>query len=81
MSKAWAGGSTTAWKKVRRLVLERDGYRCQIRGPRCLTIATQADHIVLKSQGGTDHPDNLRASCGPCNQSAKRSDPEPRGAW
>lgn len=25
----WAGGSTRAWRKLRALVLERDGYRCR----------------------------------------------------
>jgi len=83
MSKAWAGGSTAAWRGVRLLVLRRDQYRCQIRGPRCTTVATQAAHIVPKSQGGTDHPDNVRAACAPCNLSHvdETSDPEPREHW
>ncbi len=79
MSRAWAGGSTHAWRVVRRQVLVRDGYRCLIKGPNCTIVATTADHVIPKSQGGTDDPANLRAACGPCNQSrgAGASDPEP----
>lgn len=29
MSKTWAGGSTRRWRRVRALVLARDGYRCR----------------------------------------------------
>ena len=35
-----------AWQQVRRIVLHRDRYECQIRGPRCTQRATEADHIV-----------------------------------
>jgi 5-methylcytosine-specific restriction protein A len=63
-------GSTTAWRKVRRYVLARDGYVCQIRGPRCAGVATTADHVVAVTFGGSDHPSNLRAACAPCNYGA-----------
>ncbi|MFI6763312.1 hypothetical protein ACIBF5_29680 [Micromonospora sp. NPDC050417] len=29
MSKAWAGGSTRQWRRIRAQVLARDGYRCR----------------------------------------------------
>jgi 5-methylcytosine-specific restriction endonuclease McrA len=61
-------------------VLARDGYRCKIRGPRCTGVATEVDHVVLKSQGGRDEPPNLRASCVACN-SSRPLDPEPSGRW
>ena len=82
MSKAWKG-STPAWRRLRAAVLARDRYRCQIEGPRCLGKATTADHIVPKSQGGLDRPDNLRAACVPCNaeRGAKPLDPAPLGRW
>jgi len=62
------------------LVLTRDRYRCQINGPKCTTTATTADHIKPKSEGGTDEPSNLRASCGPCNYGhhGTTTDPEPK---
>jgi 5-methylcytosine-specific restriction protein A len=84
MSKAWAGAGqrTAAWKRVRLLVLVRDQHRCQIQGPKCVTVATTVDHITAKSQGGTDDPSNLRAACGPCNSSrGDGTDPEPLARW
>lgn len=60
-----------AWPKVRLLVLSRDRYECQIRGPRCTHRATEADHIVAIAEGGQRFDlDNLRAACKPCNASA-----------
>lgn len=56
------------WPKVRKAVLERDGYVCQIKGPRCTQVATQGDHIIPILQGGAPYDmDNLRAACKNCN--------------
>jgi hypothetical protein len=30
VSRAWANGSTRAWRKLRRYVLDRDGWRCRM---------------------------------------------------
>ena len=63
-------GSTydSAWERVRRLVLERDGFRCRINGPKCETVANEADHIVPVDAGGRRlDMTNLRAACKPCN--------------
>lgn len=69
MSRAWAGGSTRAWRRVRRLVLERDGYRCKrpVVGGLCGAHANQVGHVVARVDGGTDDPRNLRAECAPHN--------------
>lgn len=57
-----------AWKKARRLILERDGHACQVKGVNCTGLATQVDHIVPLQQGGAYlDPANLRASCRRCN--------------
>lgn len=57
-----------AWQQVRRIVLHRDRYECQIRGPRCTQQATEADHIVALAKGGARLDlTNLRAACRPCN--------------
>ena len=59
---------TAAYKALRRYVLERDGWACQIRGPRCLGYATEVDHIVARADGGDVYdPRNMRAACRPCN--------------
>jgi 5-methylcytosine-specific restriction protein A len=57
-----------AWRRVRLVVLERDGGLCQIRGPTCKVAADQADHIVRPEDGGAWFDEaNLRAACAPCN--------------
>jgi len=69
-------------KKTRRLVIERDECRCQLCGKQGVLPSPEAtqvmdpednspfefDHIMLKSQGGSDDPDNLRLSCRKCNR-------------
>ena len=66
-SSAWPYNSP-AWRRVRLAVLNRDGWVCQIRGPRCEVQANQADHVIPWRVGGAIFdPDNLRAACGPCN--------------
>lgn len=59
-------GSTRAWRHVRARVLARD-QTCQLAGPRCVTVPTEADHIVQPCDGGTDHETNLRAACHRCH--------------
>lgn len=61
MSKHSSHGAK--WQALRKAVLERDSYQCQ----HCGAPATDADHIIPKSKGGTDSMDNLLASCKRCN--------------
>lgn len=62
-------GYGTAWDKLRKVVLQRDRGLCQpcLQAGR-VTVATHVDHVVPKSQGGTDDESNLRAICRPCHQ-------------
>lgn len=66
-------------KETRALVLDRDGFTCQ----QCGAVAGEAHpydpsrktrlqigHVIDKSQGGTDEPQNLRALCSVCNEGA-----------
>ena len=66
---AWSSSDRRAhlprgWAKLRAKVLERDGHRCQIRGPACTIHATEVDHI-----GHRDDHDlgSLRAVCTACH--------------
>jgi HNH endonuclease len=57
-----------AWQRVRLTILKRDNYACQIVGPKCTHVATEVDHIVPVSRGGSWlDPSNLRAACKQCN--------------
>lgn len=68
-----AHGSSTAWRKLRAYIAERDSMRCQRPGCECggaalvwargLPNSLTCGHIVALVDGGTDHPDNLRAEC------------------
>lgn len=64
-------------KETRAWVIERNGYTCQMCGvaagdPDPLginrTVRLTMGHIVDKSKGGDDSPNNLRAVCTNCNE-------------
>jgi hypothetical protein len=53
------------WHKRRRLILKMHDYLCVY----CGDVATAVDHVIPINKGGTDHPENLVASCMTCNSS------------
>jgi 5-methylcytosine-specific restriction protein A len=58
----------SGWQAVRKRVLERDGYQCQLRyADICVGRASQVDHIVQPEAGGTNDLANLRAVCRRCH--------------
>lgn len=85
MSKAWAKGSTSAWRKLREFVLARDGYQCQLQLPGCTVAApVRGGHVhhTLGREVTGDDPAHMVASCRSCNLKAgdptKQPDPPPR---
>jgi 5-methylcytosine-specific restriction endonuclease McrA len=79
VSKSWAEGSTATWRKVRKVVLVRDGYLCQLRLDGCTTAATNVHHTLGKRMG--DDPAVLVAACANCNQKVgdpMAADPQPK---
>jgi 5-methylcytosine-specific restriction endonuclease McrA len=84
MSKAWAKGSTRAWRKTRLRILARDGWLCQIKGPTCTTRATQVHHVLGK--GVSERDEHLLSACQPCNNAigspvGRDPEPTPRTRW
>jgi 5-methylcytosine-specific restriction endonuclease McrA len=62
------------WRVVRRDVLLRDGFVCQIRLAHCTGSATAVDHVVDWRDGGSWYDAaNLRAACASCNSSQRNS--------
>jgi 5-methylcytosine-specific restriction endonuclease McrA len=64
-----ARGSTRAGRKMRAEVLEEAKDPAGV--PRCFydgAVATQVDHFLPLSRGGSDTKDNLVAACAPCNK-------------
>ncbi len=64
-------------KETRAWVLERNGYTCQMCGlaagdpdpfNQSRTVRLTMGHILDKSKGGNDSPQNLRAICTNCNE-------------
>lgn len=49
---------------LRKRVLERDAYRCQICGD---YHELHIDHVYPESKGGATSIENLQVLCGPCN--------------
>jgi 5-methylcytosine-specific restriction endonuclease McrA len=59
------------WSAIRQQVLERDDYTCQM----CGFVASSnlhIHHIMKRSEGGTDHLDNLLTLCPSCHSKADR---------
>lgn len=57
-----------AWRRVRLVVLARDGGLCQIRDRDCDLDAGEVDHIIRPEDGGAWYDEaNLRAACRRCN--------------
>lgn len=57
-------GTLHSWQ-LRAYVLHREGNRCAYCGRSNTRL--EVEHIVPRSRGGTDHADNLTASCRSCN--------------
>jgi len=54
---------TMLWKKRRAIILKMHDYQCFW----CGDVATSADHVKPRQDGGTDNLDNLVAACHSCN--------------
>jgi hypothetical protein len=78
-------------KETRAVVLERNGYTCQMCGLAAgdldpyspgRTIRLTMGHILDKSKGGDDSPSNLRAVCTNCNEGLQNAAlPKPDTVW
>jgi len=55
-------------KKLRLLILERDGYRCRLCGRTAKETKLEVDHITPVAKGGTDSLNNLWTLCIDCNR-------------
>lgn len=72
-------------KETRALVLERNGFMCQMCGaaagephphdPAGRKTRLHIGHVIDKSKGGTDDYSNLRALCSICNEGAQNITP------
>lgn len=63
-SSSHARGYGWAWQKLRKSIMHRDCGICRI----CGRPGNEVDHIIPKSRGGLDDPDNLQCLCIECHQ-------------
>lgn len=70
--KSAAGQRALMTSKLRREILERDGYVCKNCGASQKNepnLLLEVDHIIPISKGGITSPDNLQTLCWRCNRS------------
>lgn len=63
---AYQRGEQLGWENVKMYVRARDEYTCQYCGV-VMPPDLEVDHIVPRSHGGSNRPDNLVAACHECN--------------
>lgn len=61
-------------KRLRFEILRRDNHRCRYCG--ATEVRLVIDHVVPTTLGGSDDPDNLVASCEPCNSGKSSTTPD-----
>ncbi|WJF92176.1 HNH endonuclease [Paraburkholderia bonniea] len=70
-----ARGYGSVWIRRRVRILCRDCGLCQVcRRAGRVTPGTEVDHVVPKSQGGSDEDDNLQTICRACHQTKTGSE-------
>ena len=71
--KEYQEGDMLGFWNVREYVLHRDGHKCQNPDCKCKDNKEQilkVHHIVYRSKGGTDRPENLITLCSKCHTPA-----------
>ena len=61
------------WQRLRRVVLDRDGWRCRVCGRAGIL---ECDHRVPLVRGGTNSLDNLQSLCKSCHIAKTRKENE-----
>jgi 5-methylcytosine-specific restriction enzyme A len=70
----WSYQKPKGWTATTQRILKRDNHSCYICGPHCTGFATQVDHVIPRSQGGSDHDSNLSAACKPCHDEKTKAE-------
>lgn len=71
---SWSGERRSFPTAVRKQIMDRDNWQCQIKGPNCLGVATEADHRINHASGGSDDASNGQAVCKPCHDAKTRQE-------
>jgi hypothetical protein len=63
-------------KRTRYEILRRDQYTCRFCGASAPWVLLEIDHVIPRSEGGTDAPENLQVLCVDCNAGKSATMPE-----
>jgi len=74
----YQNGNQKGFYNVKAYILHRDDYKCQECGTKEGKL--HVHHIVFRSNGGTNSPDNLIALCADCHEKVHRGEFEIKGA-
>lgn len=61
-------GANYGFENTKAMVLNRDGYKCNICKTKKKNIKLEVHHIVFRSNGGSDEADNLITLCHDCHK-------------
>lgn len=56
------------WRPLRQFVYERDGGKCQYCCQHTELTVCHCHHVLELSEGGTNHPSNLKILCRTCHK-------------
>jgi HNH endonuclease len=71
----WRVKPKSPWMRYRRYVFQRDGFVCVYCSSEDRTNLT-VDHVLPRSRGGSDSPENLVTACWTCNRQKWARTPE-----
>ena len=61
-------GPNYGYQNTRQMVLARDGHKCQICKGKSKCAQLDVHHIIFRSMGGSDEPENLITLCKDCHK-------------
>src|SRR3954453_7540056 len=67
MSRPRTADEEQAWEEVRRVVLERDGYRCRDCEEPSARRELDVHHLIRRADGGRDEASNCITLCDGCH--------------
>lgn len=63
------------WRRKREAVLKRDSYLCvPCKQLNRTTLASEVDHVVPQSEGGSDEDSNLQSICEACHKAKTQAE-------
>lgn len=72
-------GYGATWRRLRRSYLQRNPLCVECLRQGRVTPATDVDHIIPRSRGGTDDESNLQSMCHACH--SRKTNREDGGGW